>query len=186
MQSVKNIEEQELIVLCRKGKGECFTELYLRYCKAVYNAIFRIVPDKRDAEDLLQEVFATIYGKIMEGYEVEYFGGWSKRIAINRALNFLRQRKILFVDLEDEYEQNIPERENGGAGELFDVRVEEVKSAIAHLSGTEKMIVNLYLLEDIPQEEIAQMLGISHGAVRTQYHRAKTKIRALLPKEKTI
>lgn len=174
------LDDQELMRLCQQGRSDCFSELYLRYHKSVFNTVLRLVTEFTQAEDLLQEVFIALYQEIIKGRQIEHFGAFSKRVAANRAISFLRQRKRLQV-FEEEHE-NIS-MEEAPDEELFEMRVEELKAAISALPEGFRTIVNLYVVEGLPQEEIATILGISHATVRTQYHRAKKKIVSLLQKE---
>jgi RNA polymerase sigma factor (sigma-70 family) len=65
----------------------------------------------------------------------------------------------------------------------FQYKVDEVRNAIQKLPDGYRAVVSLYLLEEIPQEEIGNILGISHNTVRTQYHRAKQKLMTILKEE---
>lgn len=177
---LEKIDDQGLMKLCQKGDSSGFTELYKRYSKAIFNSILRLVNDFAQAEDILQEVFVTLYQEIMKTKTIEHFGGFSKRVAVNRAISFLRQNKRIVV-LED-YSEHVAE-DDGVDEEEFELKVEDVKRAINALPDGFRTVVNLYLVEGLPQEEIAEVLGISHATVRTQYHRAKKKLLLLLQKE---
>lgn len=166
--------------LCQQGNTDSFSELYRRYNKPVFNSILRLVVDFAQAQDLLQEVFITLYQEIMEGRQIEHFGNFSRRVAVNRTISFLRQRKRTLV-FEDGHE-NVVEEEAINE-DLFEMQVEGVKKAISSLPEGFRTIVNLYVMEGLPQAAIAELLGISHATVRTQYHRAKKKILSLLQKE---
>lgn len=168
-------DETALIALCHQGDDTGFTALYNRYARPVYNAICRIVSHTAEAEDILQESFYHAFSDIHRLQNATSFGAWVQRIAVNRSITHLRKRKIVFsntgeLDIADEETYDVE------ADQLFDCKVEDVKHAIEQLPHGYKIILSLYLFEEIPQEEIAQMLGISHSTVRTQYHRAKKKI----------
>lgn len=165
--------------LCQQGNSDCFSELYMRYHKAVFNSILRLVTDLGQAEDLLQEVFIFLYQEIMKGYRMEHFGGFSKRVAVNKSIDFLRKNKHRLT-FEDGYE-NVADEQTEDE-DLFEFRVEEVKKAIRSLPDGYRMVVNLYVIEGLSHEEIAELLGISHTTVRTQYHRAKKKIQSVITK----
>lgn len=174
MEAVQTESIEKLIDRCKKGDSSAFTTLYHLYSKEVYNTICRFVPHTGEAEDILQDVFVSAYNAI---YRFEHTGGfraWVKRIAVNHSITWIRKQKIRFTELE-ENEIGIKEEERIDESE-FIFKVEEVKKAIEALPDSYRTIVQLYLIENIPQEEIAQMLGISHNNVRTQYHRAKHKI----------
>jgi RNA polymerase sigma factor (sigma-70 family) len=180
LQLPKKLDDQELMELCRQGNGAGFSELYLRYNKAVFNTILRLVSDFAQAQDLLQEAFMALYQEIMKGRDIEHFAHFSRRVAANKAISFLRAHKRLFV-FED-YRDQVAEEEAEDE-DLYEMKVEGVKKAIEALPEGFRTIVNLYVMEGVPQQEIAALLGISHATVRTQYHRAKKKILTLLQKE---
>jgi len=175
LQPAEKIDEIELIALCHQGHDMGFTLLYNKYARPVYNSICRIVSHTAEAEDILQESFYHAFADIHRLQNAMSFGAWIHRIALNRAITHLRKKRIVFsgagvLDIADEEAYDAEE------DELFDCKVEDVRSAIEQLPQGYKTILNLYLFEEIPQEEIANMLGISHSTVRTQYHRAKKKV----------
>jgi RNA polymerase sigma factor (sigma-70 family) len=173
--SIEKKTDLELIALCQADNDLGYTGLYERYAKRIYNSIHRIVSHTGEAEDVLQETFLTVFKEIDKLSNVLNFEAWVKRIAINRAISHLRKRKIEFAN-SDTTEIPADEVYDAQENELFETRVEDVRNSIENLPQGYKTIVNLYLFENIPQEEIGAMLGISHNTVRTQYHRAKKKI----------
>ncbi len=175
LQPTDKKDEIELVALCHHGHDTGFTTLYNRYARPVYNSICRIVSHTAEAEDILQESFYHAFSNIHRLQNASSFGSWIHRIALNRSITHLRKRKIIFFD-NDELDVADEEAYDLEADQLFDCKVEDVKLAIDQLPQGYKTILNLYLFEDIPQEEIAGMLGISHSTVRTQYHRAKKKV----------
>ncbi|SEL49321.1 RNA polymerase sigma factor [Parapedobacter koreensis] len=184
MQPVEKKDEIELIALCRAGHDVGFTGLYNKYAKPVYNSICRIISHTAEAEDILQESFYHAFADIHRLQNTASFGAWVNRIALNRSITHIRKRKIFFTDA-DEIEIADEEGYDEDATELFDCKVEDVRKAIEQLPQGYKTILSLYLFEDIPQEEIGKMLGVSHTTVRTQYHRAKKKVIQAL-KNKTL
>lgn len=175
MTPIEKKNDHELIAMCQANNDLGYTELYRKYARRIYNSIHRIVSHTAEAEDILQETFVTVFKEIGRLSNVINFEAWVKRIAINRSISHLRKKKIEFTDLgftelEAEKEYSIEENE------IFENKVEDVRNCIATLPQGYKTIVSLYLFEQIPQEEIAVMLGISHNTVRTQYHRAKKRI----------
>lgn len=159
---------------CKRGDTSAFSALYHMHSKEVYNTIYRLVPHTGEAEDLLQEVFVAAFQAIHRFENTGGFRAWIKRIAINQSISWIRKQKVRWVELEEkdsylQQEESIDESE-------FVYKVDEVKKAIQQLPESNRAIVQLYLFENIPQEEIAQILGISYNNVRIQYHRSKQKI----------
>ncbi|RZK42133.1 MAG: RNA polymerase sigma factor [Pedobacter sp.] len=176
MTPIEKQNDQQLIAMCQANNDLGFSELYRKYAKRIYNSIHRIVSHTGEAEDILQETFLTVFKEIDRLSNVASLESWIKRIAINKAISHLRKRKIQFAEIDSvdviEAEKEYDPVEN----EIFESKVEDVRKSIDFLPQGYKTVVCLYLFENIPQEEIASMLGISHNTVRTQYHRAKKKI----------
>lgn len=167
------IRTDEWVEKCKQGDSRAFTELYHLHARELYNSIYRIVQHTGEAEDLLQDSFVVAFQSIQQFEYRSSFGAWIKRIAINKAITALRKRKIQFKELS--FDAETPQEE--GIDEVgFELQVESVKAAIAALPEGYRTVVNLYLFDNIPQEEIGTILGISHNTVRTQYHRAKARI----------
>lgn len=182
MQQIEKTGEDVLIALCRAGNDTGYTELYNRYAKRVYNSICRFISHTGEAEDILQESFYLAFENISRLKKSDSFGSWVNRIAVNQSISFLRKKKINLADLY----MDIPDTEvyDVKDDQLFDCRVDDVRNAIEQLPEGYRTIISLYLFEDISQEEISKMLGVSYTTVRTQYHRAKKKVMQLL-KDKT-
>ena len=167
------IRQEELVELCKRGDPVAYTRLYNQHSKEVYNTILRLVDHTAEAEDILQESFVAAFKQIDRLHNTGGFRAWVKRIAINKSIDQLRKRKIRFVALETECIFKEDEKVNEIA---FEFTLEAVTAAIEALTEGARTIFNLFVIENIPHAEIAEMLGMEHAAVRTQYHRAKHKI----------
>lgn len=173
------IPYDELVERCKKGDSLGYSELYHKYAKAMFNTSLRIVNNVGDAEDVLQEAFVDAFRHLKDFRYNSTFGAWLKRIVINKSISLLRKKRMAFVDIEST--QVAEKADHGEIDEsAFAFKVEEVRKAIQQLPDGYRTVVNLFLMEQIPQEEIGKMLGISHNTVRTQYHRAKQKLLAIL------
>lgn len=155
--------------------------VYAKYSKGIYNTILRIVQHTGEAEDILQDTFVSAFQTVNRLYDGSNFGAWIKRIAINKSLSLLRQRKLSFGEFDEEQSESMLEPD-GVDEEEFQWKVDVIIKAINDLPKGYRLIVQLHLLENLPQEEVAELLGISHVTVRTQYHRAKKKITELIKK----
>ena len=175
MEFFSNIKETTLIGLCKERNPAALNAVYKKYAKTVYSSIFRIIQHSAEAEDLVQETFITAFQGLDKLKEYNGFGAWLKKIAINKALDSLRKRKILTTSWEDEKIMELQD-ETSLDEEAFEFKVSEIKQAIASLPAGYRTIVQLYLFEELSQEEIGNLLGISHVTVRTQYHRARQRI----------
>jgi RNA polymerase sigma factor (sigma-70 family) len=173
------IAYDELVERCKQGDPLGYSELYNKYARAMYNTSLRIVNNVGDAEDVLQDAFVDAFKHLKDFRYNSTFGAWLKRIVINKSISLLRKKKLQLVDIDSTQVADHSDYES--VDEVaFQYRVDEVRNAIQRLPDGYRAVVSLYLLEEIPQEEIGKMLGISHNTVRTQYHRAKQKLMGIL------
>lgn len=146
----------------------------------MYNVSLRIVNDSAEAEDIMQESFLTAFNK-MDSFKGDVtFGAWLKRIVVNRSLDALRRRKMKLEEINEGV--LLVEDEKDGKKEVED-KVQLIKRIVSKMSDTNRVLITLHLFEGYPHEEIAEMLDMKHGAVRTAYLRAKKKLQELLKVE---
>ncbi|MEF8812066.1 MAG: sigma-70 family RNA polymerase sigma factor [Bacteroidales bacterium] len=181
----KNIH-QDVIDRCRKGEQKAQFQIYKLYYKAMFNTSFRIVNDRMEAEDIMQEAFLKAFDKIHTYSGKVSFGAWLKRIVINHSLDELKKKKIELDSLEDsvynpEEEEKAEEEEE--ETEIWN-KVEEIREAINGLPDGYRIVLSLYLLEGYDHEEIAEILNMTSSTSRSQYTRAKNKLREELAKNR--
>lgn len=166
---------QDLLDRCLDGDKKAQFEIYRLYYKSMYNSSLRIVGIPEEAEDIMQESFLTAFRKLKTYSGDVSFGAWLKKIVINRSLDELRKRKVLFEELHAELPvANEPEPE------AESITVEEVKSAINSLSDGYRTILSLILLEGYDHEEVSEILGIKNVTSRTQFSRARQRLKEIL------
>ncbi len=141
----------------------------------MYSICLRILNDETEAEDVMQEAFLSAFKKI-ESYKGEVsFGAWLKKIVINRSLDHLKKSKVKFEEINERTAQ-IEDYQM----EMKEVDIKILKNAIQSLPDGYRVILSLYLIEGYDHEEISQILGISNSNSRTQFLRAKNKLREIL------
>lgn len=166
---------QEIIDQCREGNQKAQFQLYKLYYKPMYSVCMRIVNQAAEAEDVMQESFLNAF-RNMDTYKGEVsFGSWLKRIVINRSLDHLKKKKVQLEEISEKTAQ-IPDYQM----ELKEVNMEAIKNAIQQLPDGYRVVLSLYLIEGYDHEEISEILGISNSNSRTQFLRAKNKLRELL------
>jgi RNA polymerase sigma factor (sigma-70 family) len=165
-----------LIEECRKGNTRAQFRLYKQYSKAMYNLAYRILNNREDAEDILQEAFVDCFRNINSFRFESTFGAWLKKILVNKCLNHIKKKKIdltlceiLPVNISEEEEEVIYD-----TGKIF--------KSIELLPDGYRIILTLYLLEGYDHSEISQILEISESTSKSQYSRAKEKLRNILSK----
>jgi RNA polymerase sigma factor (sigma-70 family) len=169
------ILQDELVERCKLGDSRGFAELYRKYSKAMYNTSLRIVNNTGDAEDVVQEAFTDAFRSLGDFHYKSTFGAWLKRIVINKSINYLRKRKMDMIDIDKTNIGHLPEEDTTDEQEI-QMKVEDIKKAVALLPNGYRTVLTLYLFEGYDQEEIAEILQVSHATVRTQYMRAKQKL----------
>ena len=169
------ILHDDLVERCKRGDTRAYGELYQKYSKAMYNTSLRIVNHTGDAEDVLQEAFTDAFRSLEDFHYKSTFGAWLKRIVINKSINQLRKRKMDLIDIEKTNIGHLPDDEGVDENEIA-LKVEDIKKAVALLPNGYRTVLTLYLFEGYDQEEIAEILQVSHATVRTQYMRAKQKL----------
>ena len=166
---------QDLLDRCLDGDKKAQFEIYRLYYKSMYNSSLRIVGVPEEAEDIMQESFLTAFRNLNTYSGEVSFGAWLKKIVINRSLDTLRKRKVIFEELHAELpvaDEQEPEPDS--------VTVEEVKSAINSLSDGYRTILSLILLEGYDHQEVSEILGIKNVTSRTQFSRARQRLREIL------
>ncbi len=171
---------QEIIDQCKEGDQKAQFRLYKLYYKPMYSVCMRLINQADEAEDVMQEAFLNAFRNI-DTYRGEVsFGAWLKRIVINRSLDHLKKKKLKLEEINDKTAQ-IADYQM----EMKEVNVEVIKNAIQQLPDGYRVVLSLFLIEGYDHEEISQILGITNSNSRTQFLRAKNKLRELL-KDKEI
>lgn len=167
-----------LVERCRTGDRKAQYELYRLYSRAMYNICLRILNHVGEAEDVLQESFLYAYNNLGHLRADVTFGVWLKRIVVTRSINALKKRKLQLV--EDLPESEDVAYEEQGA-DPYDVQ--RVMAAMQQLPDGYRIVLSLYLLEGYDHGEIAGILGIAEGTSKSQYNRAKAKLKTILNRE---
>jgi len=173
------ILRDDLVERCKLGDSRSFSELYHKYAKAMYNTSLRIVDHTGDAEDVIQEAFTDAFRSLEEFSYKSTFGAWLKKIVVNKSINQLRKRKMDLIDIDKTNLGHLPEEESLDENEI-QLKIEDIKKAVRMLPNGYRTVLSLYLFEGYDQEEIAEILRVSHATVRTQYMRAKQKLLGLI------
>ena len=176
MSSNKLISSQ-LLEDCKTGKQEAFQQVYQLCAKGVYNAIWRIVRNTEEAEDLLQETFISAFTSIQNFRGEASFYGWIKRIGVNKSLNAIKKNKLDLVT-DDHALETSAEEEN--EWEETTMEVGQIKDKMNELPEGFRLVLTLYLFEEYSHKDIAEALGISESTSKTQYLRGKKKLKELL------
>lgn len=183
--------DAEVIERCLRGEVEPFSLLVERYRDRVYNLALRLLERTDDALDVSQETFIRAYGAL-SGFDAERpLAPWLFRIATNLCIGVLRKRRpeVSFETLE-ENELAAPGGAYPGRREgdpelsaLRVVRDEEIRNAVRRLPEPYRTVVVLRYHDELTHEEIAAVLEIPIGTVKTHLHRARMRLRKMLAEE---
>ena len=138
-----------------------------------------MVNDRDDAEDVLQEAFTSAFKNLKSYRGDASFGAWLKRIVVNRCINFIKKNQAIMVPIEDDKIEVGDESQSVDETEIA-LTVERIKWAIAELPDGFRSVLTLYLMEGYDHKEIAEVLGITESTSKSQYLRAKKKLRSIL------
>lgn len=142
----------------------------------MYNICYRITNDRDEAEDVLQEAFLNAFKNLNSFKGQSSFGAWLKRIVVNAAINNIRKNRLIFTQLENhEVEQPLEMNDN----EII-LEIDRIKEALQQLPDGFRTVLSLYLFEGYDHREIATILGVSESTSKSQYNRAKKRLKEIL------
>lgn len=171
--------EHELVVLLNQQTNDAFNYLYENYAGALYTIINQIVPDKETASDVLQEVFVNIWRKIntYDSAKGRLFT-WMLNIARNAAIDKVRSKGYR----ENLRNQQMPENENTGLAMSANQGVTDVglKKVLMKMNEEYRRLIDLSYFQGFTHEEIAKMLGIPLGTVKTRIRTAISQLRSMI------
>ncbi len=174
----KTVESDDLAVriqspsTCRKA----FEEVIARYSEPLYWQIRRMVQNHDDAADILQDVFLKAWQSIDQFRGAAKISTWLHKIAINESLTFLdRQKRRNSVDIDDPDSQLAAtiESDTNIDGDKLSL---QFRKAIATLPEKQRLVFNMRYFDEMPYEQISNILGTSQGALKASYHLAVKKI----------
>jgi RNA polymerase sigma-70 factor (ECF subfamily) len=177
--TVKKEIHRDVIEGCRRGDQRAQYKLYQLYSRAMLNVCYRLMNNWEEAEDLLQDSFTDAFHNLHSFRYESSFGHWLKRIVVNKCINEIKRRKadLSFYDDMAHFEIEGDEKEEAYGDGLT---IENVKKAMEQLPNGSRVIFSLYLLEGYDHVEISQILNISESNSKSQYMRARRKIKEIL------
>ena len=168
---------RDLIESSLHGDEGAMSRLYTLYNKAMFNSCLRITNNRDDAEDVLQEAFVSAFGNLNSYRGDSSFGAWLKRIVVNKAINHVNKRRLDFAEFK-QGEHEVIETDYDTSEKKF--KVDKIKKAMDQLPNGYRIVFSLYLLEGYDHKEISEILNISTSTSKSQFNRAKKKVRELI------
>ena len=185
---MEKLNDLELVSLIKEGNDLAFQEMVGRYSQKIYNLAMRLTRNIEDTEEVLQDVFVTVYRKIGSFEGKSQFSSWLYRVTANTAFMKLRRRKntesVSFEEVSGEVQESLagksPEQSSVDymttKHELRDV----LETAITKLPEEYKNIFILRDVDGLSNEEVGEMLSLTVPAVKSRLHRARLILRKKL------
>ncbi|MFO8175965.1 MAG: RNA polymerase sigma factor [Gemmatimonadota bacterium] len=186
------LEDKELAGLAAKGREMAFRELLSRYERPVFSLVYRMVRDRTLAEDLAQEAFIRAFNAI-DSYKPKYkFSSWIFKIANNHTIDHLRKRRLDTVSIdgsphartsEEEAQTRLVVESHEEAPDRYVEARElggQIEEAIGKLRPEYRTVVLLRHVEGHSYDEIAEIMELPLGTVKTYLHRARAELKELL------
>ncbi len=174
-----NNPEEALLVKRLQDKTTCrkaFEEVIARYSQPLYWQIRRMVQTHDDASDILQNVFMKAWSSIEMFRGAAKLSTWLHKIAINESLTFLEQQKRRTTSTLDDPDYTLADTIESDTHIDGDRLSVEFRKAIAELPEKQRLVFNMRYFDDMPYEEMSNILGTSVGALKASYHIAVKKI----------
>lgn len=171
--------DPELVARTQGGDPSAFDELVVRYSPRLYGLIYNMTSNHEDTNDLLQDVFSKAYRSIRNFRGKSSFYTWMHSIAVNMTINFLKKRNRRqhpSLNDPDSNIENDPDfiaaTSNGNGDPTRQVSIHELQkklnAAMMKLSHEHRIVVTMFDIQGMPHAEIAKILGISEGTVRSR------------------
>ena len=182
-------DESELVQRARKGDLPAYDELVRRYQERIYATVYHMTANHEDANDLAQEAFIKAFHALKSFKGGSSFYTWVYRIAVNKTINFLKQRKnrsqmsLNDLDFNAEHDPDLvalisdktPRREVN----LTELQ-EKLNEAMQKLSDPHRLVVTLHDVQGLSHEEIAKIMECNIGTVRSRLFYARQQLQAHL------
>ncbi|HHY41010.1 MAG TPA: RNA polymerase sigma factor [Syntrophaceticus sp.] len=181
----KNLTDQELVQRTLAGELSAFEKLVCRYQQAVFSIVFRILRNKEEAEDIVQESFIKCYQSLDKYDQGRPFTPWLYRIASNLALTRVRQlKKQRLIPWETASSQLADRNAVNPAASLEAVEIkQEVSSYLAKLKPLDQLVIILRYYQDLNYDEIAYILDTTRNNVEVRLCRARQRLRQIWVKQ---
>lgn len=186
----KKVSDVTLVKKFCKGSLDAFEELVTRYESKVYNLAMRFCRNQEDAEEVLQDVFTTLYQKLHRFEGKSQFSSWLYRIVVNASFMKLRKRKQLsntvsIEDLAPAVRQQCLERESQNFARSDSITLskelrDQIEDAIGRLPDEYKAVFVLRDIDGLSNQEVGEILQLSIPAVKSRLHRSRIMLRRKL------
>jgi len=182
-------EDAQLVARAQAGDPSAFDDLVVKYSPRLYGLVYNMTSNHEDTNDLLQDVFAKAYRSIAGFRGKSTFYTWIHSIAVNMTINFLKKRGRRFHMSLDDVESGIQNDKEfieltAASNPVRDADLSELQrrlnEAMMKLSHDHRAVVTMFDIQGMPHAEIAKILGISEGTVRSRLFYAHRQLQNYL------
>jgi len=188
--TLRSLGDEELVALSQGGSEDAYAVLVERYSDYVFTIAARILGDEEDACDAAQEAFVRAYRALGRFRGEAKFSSWLYRIATNRALTHLKRRRkrapAVDIDAGPHIESAIDIEPTRTRPDQLVIDAEfraRVRSAVEQLPDQYRTVVTLFYLEQRSYKEVADVLGLPMGTLKTHLHRARAMLRNIISEQ---
>jgi len=173
-----------LVERCRQGDLAAFEEVYRTHAGRLYSVAFRMLGNAADAEDLLQDIFLSAHRKLGSFRGESALGTWLYRLAVNLCLDYIRSRTGRAISITDplDDETGLSDVGTRGLAERTVAKM-DLERAMAQLPDGCRMAFVLHDIEGLEHREVAEAMGIAEGTSKSQVHKARLRLRAILSRK---
>lgn len=183
---MENDQLKKVIQSCVAGKRSAQKKLFDHFYGKMLGVCMRYTRDNDSAQEVCQEAFIKVFDKLSEFDFKGSFEGWVRRIMVNASIDAHRKKQRLAMSTDEDFlleSTSLYEEEDDFDKELTKIKAKHALEAIQALSPAYQTVFNLYVIENYSHKEIAEILGISEGASKSNLAKAKQNLRKIL-KEK--
>lgn len=176
--TLTDLQDRELLekFANEQTRNYAYNLLVRKYQKKVYGLVRKMVISHADADDLTQEVFIKIWHKLPGFRQEAQLYTWIYRIATNECLNFLRKKKRRFFIPVHDVTRELSEKLDTDPLVTGDEVQLKLQKAVLQLPEKQRLVFNLKYFEEMPYQQMSEVLGTSVGALKASYHHAVKKI----------
>tara|TARA_R110002049_G_scaffold186605_2_gene354862 strand:+ start:5648 stop:6250 length:603 start_codon:yes stop_codon:yes gene_type:complete len=188
----KGKRDKRLVESALAGSQHAYTDLLNNYHDSIYYLVLKMVHDKREAEDLVMEVFGKAFLRL-DQYTPNYaFSTWLYRIASNHCIDFIRKKRMKTLSLDQENDEGNnqwsidvkSENKNPEQAYMHQQKLAQMRSAVEKLKSPYKELVTLRYFEELTYDEIAEQCSLPLGTVKAQLFRARALLNEMLENSK--
>ncbi|UQZ36938.1 RNA polymerase subunit sigma-24 [Paenibacillus sp. PK3_47] len=170
-------DEPYLISRCRAGDADAFYKLVKPFMNRVYSAAYAILRSPHLAEDAVQNAMLEAYRSIMNGKQIRSFGPWFKKVAAMRAMDLARERSRRLKKTGEMKQGELADQRQQPLDAVVKKEAEEqLLQQVLSLNKRHRCVIVLYYYHEMTVEEIAEILGVKAGTVKSRLYHARMKL----------